>query len=83
MRVKGFRKLDKDLISRGILFKKIAIMHGKDEFSKIKGNTFSINKKAANICNILPRPTVSNGLIVINTINLNQFAQTSVFFQIS
>ena len=46
MRVKGFKKLDKDLISRGILFKKIAIMHGKDEFSKIKGNTFSINKKA-------------------------------------
>ena len=35
MRVKGFKKLDKDLISRGILFKKIAIMHEKDEFSSI------------------------------------------------
>ena len=35
MRVKGFKKLDKDLISRGILFKKIAIMHEKDEFSCI------------------------------------------------
>ena len=41
-------------------------MHGKGEFSKIKGSicNFSIIK-AANICNILPRPAGSNGLIVL------------------
>ena len=45
MRVKGFKKLDKELISRGILFKKIAIMHGKDEFSKIKETLSALTKK--------------------------------------
>ena len=43
---------------------KIAIMHGKGEFSKIKGKVCSIPIEASNICNILPRSTVLNGLIV-------------------
>ena len=46
------------------MFKKIAIMHGKGEFSNIKGSICNIPIEALNICNILPRPAISNGLIV-------------------
>ena len=58
------------------LFKKIAIFHGKVEFSKIKGN----------ICNVLIEAAISNGLIVVklklDLLNtgaiyvLNQFTHT-------
>ena len=40
-------------------------MHGKDEFCKIKESVCIILIIAANICNILPRPAVSNGLIAV------------------
>ena len=40
-------------------------MHGKGDFSKIKGSICNIPIEAANIYNILPRPAVSNGLIVV------------------
>ena len=40
-------------------------MHGKGEFFKIKGSICNIPIETANICNILPRPAVSNGLIVV------------------
>ena len=53
--LKDFKKLEKVLISKRIL-EKIAIMHWKGEFSKIK-ETFAIT------CNILPRPAVSSELI--------------------
>ena len=39
----------KKIISKMILFKKIAIMHGKGEFSKTKGGICSIPIEAANI----------------------------------
>ena len=61
---KDLKKLEKVLISKRILFKKIAIMHGKGEIFKIKGSICNIPIEAANICNILPRLAVSNGLIV-------------------
>ena len=41
------------------------IIHGKDEFSKIKGSIAIIPVEAANIYHFLPRPAVSNRLIVI------------------
>ena len=63
--LKDLKKLEKVLISKRILFKKIAIMHGKGEFSKIKGSICNIPIEVANVCNILPRPSVSNGLIVV------------------
>ena len=44
---------------------KIAIMHGKGEFSKIKGRICNIPIETANIYNILPRPAVSNGLVQV------------------
>ena len=63
--LKHLKKLEKILISKRITFKKVAIMHGKGEFAKIKGNICNIPNEAANICNILPRPADSNGLIVV------------------
>ena len=38
-------------------------MHGKGEFAKIKGSICNIPIETAIICNILPRPADSNGLI--------------------
>ena len=40
-------------------------MHGKEKFSKIKGSICNIPIETSNICNILPRPTDSNELIVV------------------
>ena len=40
-------------------------MHGKGEFAKIKCSICNIPIEIANICNILPRPSDSNGLIVV------------------
>ena len=40
--LQDLRRLEKVLISRKILFKKMAIVHGKGEFSKIKGNTCNV-----------------------------------------
>ena len=48
--LKDFKKLEKILIFKRIILKKIAIIHGKGEFAKI---------------NILPSPADSNGLIVV------------------
>ena len=63
--LKDFKKLEKILISRRIILKKITIMHGKGEFAKIKGSICNIPIKTANICNISPRPANSNRLIVV------------------
>ena len=63
--LKDLKKFEKVLISKQILFKKIAVMHGKGEFSKSKGSICSIPIKDANICNTLPRPAVSIGLIIV------------------
>ena len=40
-------------------------MHEKEELAKIKGSICNISIETANICNILPRTTDSNGLIVV------------------
>ena len=40
-------------------------MHGIGEFAKIKGSICNISIEAANVCNVLPRPAYSNGLIVV------------------
>ena len=67
--LKDLKKLEKvnliKLISKRILSKKIAIIHGKGEFSKIKGSICNIPIEVENVCNILPRTSVSNGLIVV------------------
>ena len=53
--LKDLKKLEKILISKRIIFKKIAIMHRKGEFAKIKGSICNISIETANTCNILPR----------------------------
>ena len=63
--LKDLKKIEKVSISNRILFKKIAIMYGKGEFCKIKASNCHIAIETENICNILPRPAVSNGLIVV------------------
>ena len=63
--LKDLKKVAKIFISKRIILKKIAIMHGKGEFTKIKGSIFNIPTEAANICNILSRPADSNELIVV------------------
>ena len=63
--LKDLKRLEEVLISKLILFKKIAIIHGKGEFSKIKGSICNIPIEATNIYNVLLSPPVSNGIIVI------------------
>ena len=45
--LKDLKKLKKVLISKRILFKKTELMHGKGEFSKIKGSICNIPTEAA------------------------------------
>ena len=40
-------------------------MRGIDEFSEIKQRICNVPIEMANLCNILPRPAVSNGLILV------------------
>ena len=63
--LRSLKRLEKILISRRILFKKIAIMHGKGEFSKIRGSICNIPIEADSLCNILPRPADSTGVIIV------------------
>ena len=68
--LKTLEKLEKALISKRILFKKVAVMVDQESssnggFSKLKGRICNIPIKTANIFNILSRPAVSNGLVVV------------------
>ena len=54
------KKIEKVLISKRTLFKKTVKMHGKDEFSKIKGIICNIHIETANKCKILSRLAASN-----------------------
>ena len=58
--LKDIKCLEKILISKRILLGKIAIMNGKGKFSETKETI-----ELAGICNVLPRPADSNGLIVV------------------
>ena len=42
----------------------MATMHGKGELSKVKKSICNIPIETVNICKILPRLTVPNGLVV-------------------
>ena len=67
--LRNLKILEKVLISKRILLKKIATMHGKGEFSKIKRSICNNPIETANICNILQRQVVSNGLIIVKLIS--------------
>ena len=62
-KLKDFFKKEKVLISKIILFKKMAMTHGKGKFSTITGSDCNIHIELEIIYNISPRPTVFNGLI--------------------
>ena len=62
--LQNLRKLEKVLISKRILFKKVAIMHGKGEFVKIVGNICNILVETDMVFNVLPRPINNNGLVL-------------------
>ena len=42
-------------------------MHGKGEFAKTNSNICNTYTEATNICNVLPKPSDSNGLIVVKS----------------
>ena len=63
--LKDLERSEKVLISKKMFFKKIALIHGKGKFFKIKGNIYNILIEATSICYIL-MSTVYNGLIVVN-----------------
>ena len=63
--LQSLRKLEKVLISKRIMFKKVAIMHGKREFAKIKGNISNIPAETDSVCYVLPRPVNNNGLVIV------------------
>ena len=48
-----------------ILKSKTAIIHGKGELPKIKGNICNVLTELANIFNVLPIPTDSNELRIV------------------
>ena len=56
-------RLERILISRRILFKKIAIM-SKEQFPKLKGSICNIPVNTLGITNVLPHSADSNGLVV-------------------
>ena len=62
--LKDLKKLEKVLILKRTLFKKIATMSNKGDSFKIKGSILNVPIETANICNLLPRSAVSNKLIV-------------------
>ena len=60
-----FIEIEKIIISKRIIFNKIAIMPGKEEFAKIMGSICNATIEAKNIHKNLPRPADSNGLSVV------------------
>ena len=61
---RGIRKLEKVLIAKRLLFKKITIMPcGQMEI--ISGTICNIPIDTTNVTNMLPRPVDSNGLVII------------------
>ena len=78
--LKDLKNYQKILIFKRIIFKKIAIMHGKGEFEKNKGSICSIPTEAANICNAFPRAVDSNKLIVVK-LKQNRKYKGYVYFE--
>ena len=62
--LKELNKLERALISRGILFRKVAIMP-KGRFLKIKGSIRNIPIHVNEITNILPHGADSNDLVIV------------------
>lgn len=66
------RKMEKILISKRLLFKRITIMR-KGQSSKIKGAICNDPIEAEDICNVLPRGVVNNGIVKVALKKKNKF----------
>ena len=62
--LQNVRRLEKTLIARRLLFKKNSIMP-KGQFPKIKGTICNVPIDTVDICNTLPQPADSNGLVIV------------------
>ena len=60
----NLNRLERVLISRRILFKKINVI-SKGRFPKLKGSICNISIDSNNIANVLPQGADSNGLLVV------------------
>ena len=58
------RKLEKVLVAKRLLFKKITIIP-KGQFSKVKGATCNVPIDNVDVSNLLPRQADNNGLMII------------------
>ena len=61
---RDIRRLEKVLVGRRLLFKKISIMP-KGQSPKLKGALCNVLIDVVDICNTLPRPADSNGIVII------------------
>ena len=61
---RDIRRLEKVLVARRLLFKKISIMP-KGQSPKLKGAFHNVPIDVADICNTLPRPADSNGIVIV------------------
>ena len=57
-------RLERVLIAKRILFKKVVIMP-KGNSPKIKGAICNVPVDAESVCDVLPRPACSNGLLIL------------------
>ena len=62
--ISHLRKLEKVIISKRLLFKKIVIMP-KGQTPKLKGAICNVPLQADNVCHILPRGADSNGIVMV------------------
>ena len=73
------RRLERLLVSRRILFKKVTVMP-KGKSLKIKGSICNIPVSEIDVsCNMLPRPADSNGLIIVKLKRKLEYKGHAVF----
>ena len=78
-RFSDIRKLEKIIISKRILFKKVTIM-SKGQAPKMKGAICNVPINAADICNVLPRGMDNNGVVRV-TLKKKMSFKSNVYFQ--
>ena len=61
---RDIRRLEKVLVGRRLLFKKISIMP-KGQSPKLKGALCNVPVDIVDICNTLSRPADSNGIVIV------------------
>ena len=62
--ISDLRKLEKAIISRHILFKKVAIMP-KGQILKVKGSLCNVPVDTNEVCKVLPRAADSTGIVMV------------------